>query len=394
MRKIKLLLETINTVIHHARWVKTHYGKSFLAQFKEFLALRSSSSGINPVEYYEFRLFTDDKTLEEKKEYIGWKIKDKTITFCDSRWSLPMRDKILQQVYLEQLGLPYPKIKATCGPFQRYLGNTPSFKPDTEFVDFLRKEITYPFFSKPIAASMGRDGISIHGFDDKTESLLLGSGEKLSIKDYLKLIEEEERGTLLQEQVISHPDIVEFFGDRLASVRIVTLLFKDKPKIFRAALKIPTGNNMTDNFSCGKTGNLLAQINLESGIIEKVFKGVGLEQEFVYKHPDTGKHLEGFQIPDWQLILDTTLLATRAVPGLYLQNWDVAIGANGPVILELNFPGDIEHLQHALGKGINDDDFKRMLEDWNVSGLITQRFLKDIKLRSRQKKKKSSIHTE
>ena len=84
---------------------------------------------------------------------------------------------------------------------------------------------------------MGRDGISIHGFDDKTESLLLGSGEKLSVKDYLKLIEEEERGTLLQEQVNSHPDIVEFFGDRLASVRIVTLLFKDKPKIFRAALK-------------------------------------------------------------------------------------------------------------------------------------------------------------
>ena len=389
-----LLLETINTVIHNARWVKTHYGKSFVTQFKEFLALRSSSSGINPVEYYEFRLFTDDKTLEEKKEYIGWKIKDKTIKFCDSRWSLPMRDKILQQVYLEQLGLPYPKIKATCGPYQRYLGSIPSFKPDMEFVDFLRNDITYPFFSKPIAASMGRDGISIRGFDEETTSLLLGNGEKLSIENYLKLMEEEERGTLIQEQVTSHPDIVDSFGDRLASVRIITLLFKDRPKVFRAALKIPTGNNMTDNFSRGQTGNLLAQINTESGIIEKVLKGVGLEQEYVNKHPDTGKPLEGFQIPDWPQMLETTLLASSAVPGLYIQNWDVAIGANGPIILELNFPGDVEHLQHAHGKGINDDDFKRMLEDWDMSGLVTQRFLKDIKLGSRQKKKKSSIHTE
>lgn len=325
---------------------------------------------INPTEYYEFRLFSDDKTLEEKKQYAGWKIKDQTIKFCDSRWSLPLRDKLLQQIYLQHLGLPYPKIQAVCGPTHRYIGDIPSFKPNEEFVEFLRNGISYPIFSKPIAASMGRDGISIQGFNEETNSLILGSGEKLRINEYLKQLEEESRGTVLQEQVPSHPQIIEMFGNRLASVRIITLLFKDKPKTFRASLKIPTGNNMTDNFSRGQSGNLLAQIDIESGVIEKVLKGVGLQQEFVEHHPDTGKRLVGFQIPEWQQVLETTLLATSAVPGLYIQNWDVAIGAQGPVLLEMNFPGDVEHLQHGHGKGINDDDFKNMLKDWDISHLI------------------------
>lgn len=361
---------SISALLNHAWGVRSSYKKPLSVQFKEILSLRSSGFNLSPAEYYEFRLFRDDKTVEEKKQYVGWRFKELTTQFCDSRWSLPLRDKVFQQLYLEQCGLAYPRIQAVCGPHARFLGQVPFFMPDEDFARFLCEEASYPFFSKPLAASMGRDGIGVLDYDENAHALLLSNGEKLPVARYLSLLREETRGTVIQEMVKPHPETIRVFGDRLSSVRILTLLYQNDAKVQHVSLRIPTGVNMTDNFTQGKHGNMVAQVNLATGEVEQVLRGVGLNQQTVSVHPDTGEELIGFIIPNWSEMISTVLRATMALPGLYVQNWDVAIGHDGPILLEVNFPGDVEHLQHAHGQGIFNQNFADMLSDWDLQRLI------------------------
>jgi Sugar-transfer associated ATP-grasp len=57
------------------------------------------------------------------------------------------------------------------------------------------------------------------------------------------------------------------------------------------------------------------------------------------------------------------LTAATAYPGLRLQNWDIAIGDRGPVILEVNVEGSMDLHQLAGGRGILDGALAAALDD-------------------------------
>ncbi len=357
----------VKQILEKASLVQEQSGKSVASQVVEMIALRRGKSKVNPEEYYNYRLYDDNFSLQDKQQFGGWQFKEKTMSFKDGRWDWPMRDKILSQIYLEGVGLLCPKILAFCGNENRHLGLIPAYKPDQTLVEFLRDEIEYPFFCKPVAASLGRDGTAVLGFDESNNSLILANETRLSVNDFLQRLKEEDRGTVFQHSVAPHPETVEIFGNRLSSLRLVSLMHKEKTRVFKAVLKIPSGKNMTDNFDHGQSGNIIAKINTETGEIEKVISGVGIHQCEVDKHPDTGKSLLGFVIPEWEKTRDICLLATKSYPGLFMQHWDIAIGENGPSILEMNFPGDIDLLQHAYGEGIINDELNALMKERSLS---------------------------
>lgn len=355
--KVPLLFKTWRDAIR----VKKLYGKSIFSQIKEIIVLHWGHNRINPIEYFDYRLFDDRMSFCSKKKFAGWRYKQWSLSFKDSRWDFPVRDKVMAQLYLEQLGLPCPQILAFCGPESRHMGVIPSFTPGHSMMEFLRSDITYPFFCKPVAASLGRDGIAVTEYDRMNNSLVLANGNQFPMEDFIQHLKEEVRGTVFQKMVHPHPRTVKYFGNRLSSVRVVSLSFKTGPRVFRAVLKIPTGTNMTDNFDHGQSGNVIAKVNIETGEIAEVISSTGINQKSIEKHQDTGQPLCGFVIPDWQDLIDVCKLATQAYPGLFIQHWDIAIGENGPVILEMNFPGDIDLLQHAYGEGILNDDLQELL---------------------------------
>jgi hypothetical protein len=108
---------------------------------------------------------------------------------------------------------------------------------------------------------------------------------------------------------------------------------------------------MTDNFHHGESGNLLAYVNLASGVVERVAGGGTLTP---LAHPDTGASLLGITLPDWSTLRNVGLEGARALPGLRWQNWDIAMSSSGPMILEMNANADIDLIQHAYGAGLDD----------------------------------------
>jgi hypothetical protein len=141
----------------------------------------------------------------------------------------------------------------------------------------------------------------------------------------------------------------------LGTVRAVTWLDGNSPRLLAACLRIPTGAAEADNFLHGASGNLVAAINLDTGCL-RVARG-SRRRDWpqiveVATHPDTGIKFEGFRLPFWTAAQDLVLRAQRAFATLQTVGWDVAITDQGPLLVEGNGMYDVDLLQVALDEGL------------------------------------------
>jgi hypothetical protein len=169
------------------------------------------------------------------------------------------------------------------------------------------------------------------------------------------------QGYLLQRRVSPHAEVRAICGDRLATVRLLTTMTANAPKLIRACWKIPAGSHGADNF--WRPGNLLAQLDLATGRVLRVIRGVGMTLEEVTHHPDTGTALIGRAVPNWTEVTRTALEAAKVLPDLKLIGWDIAPVDAGAVIVELNQTPDFILPQLADRRGIMDAAFKRFLAE-------------------------------
>jgi hypothetical protein len=232
--------------------------------------------------------------------------------------------------------------------------------------DFVREKIQYPFFSKPVHGGWGLGAVAVETLDQGSGKLRFSNGQEIGVEEFIGGLlprRGEGLGHIFQECLTPHPAISEVCGTRLSSVRMIVLMSRDGPHLFRAILKVLTGRNMTDNFVQGATGNLLGSVNVETGHVERVVRGVGLELSEVAVHPDTGKSLLGFTLPNWREMVEVCLTAASALPGLRFQHWDIAVCPRGPVILELNAEGSLDLPQLAGRTGVYDRQLRECLAE-------------------------------
>ena len=88
-------------------------------------------------------------------------------------------------------------------------------------------------------------------------------------------------------------------------------------------------------------------------------------------HPDTNVGLTGVVIPQWSEVTRLILRASETVPGFLVQGWDVALTPRGPVLLEVNWVGDVDLPQHAYGRGWLDEQFRAFLRERGLEQLLT-----------------------
>jgi hypothetical protein len=141
----------------------------------------------------------------------------------------------------------------------------------------------------------------------------------------------------------------------------VLVLHEDAgPRIHRAVAKIATGNNPADNYWC--RGNMLGAIVLETGAISRVVSGTGAGLEINGNHTDTGHPIANTMIPGWDRIRELVVAAAPVFAGIRTQSWDVAVTDAGPVLLEVNFGGDLNLAQLADNAGVLDTAYAKHLE--------------------------------
>ena len=346
-------------IFRMASRVKRLHGKGYLSQGLDIVRLRFGFSGLAPIEYFRLGVYDDRRyPFAEKRKFLGYRGRYRLDRAFNLRtWHVIHSDKIITTLILERLNLLCPRIFAVFDRTPRAIPGVLFLKTEPDLHEFLAQS-SFPLFIKPVDAAMGRGALSAVGYDAFRTTLLLTYGREISLTALFQQCREEATrgsgGTIFQAAIQPAAEVAALTGGRLAGLRIIVLFHEGEFRIVHAAIKFTTGLNFTDNMQDGQPGNLQGRVNLETGLVEEVFRFDGEDNPRVDIHPDSQQRLVGFVVPAWDRCRSSVLAAASQFPGLELQHWDIAIGERGPEILEVNVEGGLDLPQIVSQHGFLD----------------------------------------
>ncbi|MBX3642834.1 MAG: hypothetical protein KF720_07155 [Rubrivivax sp.] len=154
--------------------------------------------------------------------------------------------------------------------------------------------------------------------------------------DTLCLHEGEE--WLVEEHFTQHPAVAAINPGSVNTVRIWVVARGDGMQVVLAYLRIGRGHMFVDNAS---SGGIVAPIDMATGRLRPA-QDAHAQRQLYARHPDHGAAIDGVLLPCWPEVQDLAKRALAAFPLLRFAGLDVAIGPDGPVVLELNVSPDRE----------------------------------------------------
>jgi len=257
-----------------------------------------------------------------------------------NEWEWLLADKGIFYRYCLLHGLPVPELLGLW--FKGQSGWSPEGLPlDTEerWENLLLHRCPSEFVVKP-ARSVYGDGIRM--ITREGSVLTDNEGNRQSVPEFLNSLKSHPGYTcfVLQGRLQNHPGIAMMSGGRgVLSVRVITQIDRTGvPRVLTSNLKIIVGENIVSNNRHGALGNLVAEIDIERGVLE--FCG-GLDamrggHVRVERHPDTGAVFAGTPVPHWTAVLDLVLRAAHVFTPVRTVGWDVAVTPAGALLLEGN----------------------------------------------------------
>jgi hypothetical protein len=127
-----------------------------------------------------------------------------------------------------------------------------------------------------------------------------------------------------------------------------------------AVLRMAVGRNTTvDNFHAG---GIAAPVDMLSGTLGRA-TDVGLRPDVGWceQHPDTRAQIAGRVLPFWPETMALAARAHAAFPDRVVIGWDIAILADGPVIIEGNSGPDVDIVERVCGEPLGNSRFGALL---------------------------------
>jgi len=154
-------------------------------------------------------------------------------------------------------------------------------------------------------------------------------------RDTLKL--DEGGDWLVEEYLEQHPTLAALNPSSVNTIRIWVLRRVDGgSEIVTAYLRIGRAGSTVDNV---QSGGIVAGIDPKFGTLHAA-QDADMGRNFYACHPDHGTRIEGVSLPYWLEVQRISKIALGAFPELRFAGLDIAIGAEGPMVLELNvIPG-------------------------------------------------------
>lgn len=265
-------------------------------------------------------------------------------------------------VLFEHKDVCYKLCKAEHFPLPRQFG---IISPGDNFFEIFRDIFSdHPekkLIIKPIYGS-GGDGIKLV-FMEKNEIFLKDGGKIFPISQ-LTL----STSNVIQEFILQHEKLSQM-SPSTNTCRIVTLLTKDNEALILGGyMRFGLEGSFVDNMCQGGVG---VGININKGILKKYAYSLNNKMHLV--HQTSGLPFEDFEIPFWPEIVKLVNRLQNSFPYFKMLGHDIAIGPNGPVIIEINAEPDFVALEQTYGPILADEaivkEFKRY--DLLINNLIT-----------------------
>lgn len=321
-------------------------GKSEIAQAREFLRLHRADGHLSFDEYFLYQLYDDRLYSPEAKasflsEKLHWPICAKC---ADPFWRATTEGKWLAYTLLAEFGQRVPRTLAVIDRSPRSFAATPKLSDAEGLATFLRGA-RFPIFAKPNAELGSFGAIVLQSFADGRIEI---DGNRGFTPDELMSQVIGSRTYLLQEMVRNHPEIARI-TEYVATIRTMNLVWPDRIETPFTLIKIPVGDNIADNY--WRKGNLIADIDPETGEIRRAVSGKGTDLKLHETHPLSGLPLVGMKLPMWQELRAANEACARAYAPVRYQSLDIALTPEGPCIIEINSGGSFMLAQIASGRG-------------------------------------------
>lgn len=163
-----------------------------------------------------------------------------------------------------------------------------------------------------------------------------GKGVQILLSAECNFNELIKSGPFIVEELINQSEIMaSFHKESVNTIRIPTVLCNDGVHIINPCFRMGRGNSIVDNAG---SGGIFAAVDKETGIVySKAVSEYG-DEEYI-KHPDSQKIIIGFQIPDWQQLIEIVKDAATVLPEMRYVAWDFAHTDKGWVLVEANGSG-------------------------------------------------------
>lgn len=344
----------------YLRIVHEKTNKTYGQQFREFFRLRKSMGKIDVNDYFYYRLYDDSLyDWEEKQRFVSTKLFWKyTPICCPTNWWAVSEDKWVAECILKRNGVPCAESLAAVAAEARTFGDVETIGDAGRLDSFLRAA-ELPIFAKPLG-SLGSIGAAIiEAYDDK--SVHLSPADDVALGAFFEMV--KGGGYVFQKLVRPHQELRKF-GSHLGTVRLINFVHRDRISTPHTIWKITAHDNIADNY--WRVGNMLADLDAETGEVRRVVSGSGPELEEHTRHPDTGAQLIGFRLPYWRETRDLNRFCAGLFAPLRYNSLDVAITDDGPVVIEVNVGSAFNLSQLATGRGFLTEEACDFLESCGV----------------------------
>lgn len=338
--------------------VARQFGVSPIKQMREMFRL-DRKAGISVREYYAAQHYRTDLTADEKQQFVGEKgsyrlnLRLSPAKLGDKRSFI--RDKVLYTTMLKGMDLPTTQMQAVAHR-ERGFGRINTLRTAADVAGYLRDEAIYPVFAKPLEGSKSVGSALLTGIDAAKGLIEMGNGRAFDIDAFAaEVISDYPEGFAFQSAVQQHPAVTALAGQSVGTMRVVTVIDEGAPRVLYAVWKIPSPSAMSDNF--WQSGSMLGAVDHETGVVKHAITGAGLERQILEQHPVSGKSFAGFQVPHWDQITQVAREGHALFPEFGVFGWDIAVGVDGPVIIECNANPFHTLYQLAHDRGINNPDF-------------------------------------
>lgn len=194
-----------------------------------------------------------------------------------------------------------------------------------EFLAFAKKHNTFMY--KPVGGAEGR-GIQKVELNSTTEA-----------EAFFDNIIDKGR-FLAEELIVQDKRMAALHGGSVNTVRVPAIICKGEVKIFHPFFRVGVGDAVVDN---NGFGGIAASVDAETGVVYT--RGLTKKGHWYIKHPDTNAQIVGFQIPEWDALIELTKKLTPLVEGTRYIAWDFALTEKGWIVVEANALGGVCPLQ-------------------------------------------------
>ncbi len=167
--------------------------------------------------------------------------------------------------------------------------------------------------------------------------------------------------SVVQEYIDQHSRL-SIISNSVNTVRIVTMLTKDDDVIFLGAkMRFGVGDAFLDNTSQGGIG---VGINMEDGILEKTARD---NKSRTYdEHPSSKIVFKGYKVPYWSEVLELAENVQRCFSYNKLLGQDIAISAEGPLVIELNAEYDNVMFEQTCGPLLKNKKVQQEFKNYDL----------------------------